>query len=83
LIYGFAYGHGNGANDDLMDVAAMAAAVLSWQFYGSFLVHQQANWQKHTRLLLHEKEFKKFYFMFLYPHLIYCWSYFTPTSKLI
>jgi hypothetical protein len=40
LIYAFAYGHGNCANDDFMGVAAMAAAVLSWQFHGSFLVHQ-------------------------------------------
>jgi hypothetical protein len=65
LTYAFAYGHGNGTDDDLMDVAAMAAAVLSWQFHGSFLVRQQVNWQMHTRLLLHEKEFKKFYRMSL------------------
>ena len=65
LIYAFAYGRGNGSDDDLMDVAAMAAAVLSRQFRGSFLVRQRVNWQKRTRLLLREKEFKKFYRMSL------------------
>jgi hypothetical protein len=33
---------------DLVDVAAMAAVVLSWQFHGSFLVRQRFNWKNHV-----------------------------------
>jgi hypothetical protein len=40
LLHSFAYGHGNGADKDLMVVAALAAAVLSWQLHDSFLVGQ-------------------------------------------
>jgi hypothetical protein len=37
LIHAFAFGHNSNDSDGFMDVAAMAAAVLSHQFHGNSL----------------------------------------------
>lgn len=81
LMYSVTYGHDNGAKDDLMYVAAMAASVLPWQLHGSFLVHQRLNWQNHTRLLCCMRRSSRNSTLSPYPPLIYFWSYFVQIQK--
>jgi hypothetical protein len=45
LIYAFAFASGRSDDNDILDIAAMAAAVLSHKFHGDFIVRQRVNWQ--------------------------------------
>jgi hypothetical protein len=48
-------------DDDFPIIAAMAAAVLSHQVYGDFVVRQHLNWNSHIKTLIREGLFKKIY----------------------
>jgi hypothetical protein len=50
-------------DDNFEVIAALAAAVLSTNFRGDFLVRQQLNWNEHVNRLQRERQFQKMYRM--------------------
>jgi hypothetical protein len=48
-------------DDVFVVIAAMAAAVLSHNFRGNFLVRQRLKWDQHVRQLEREEQFKRMY----------------------
>jgi len=53
----------NGIDDDLEMIAALAAAVLSRNFRGDFVVRQRLKWNQHVRRLECEGQFHRMYRM--------------------
>ncbi len=50
-------------DDDFEIIAASAAAVLSKNFRGDFLVRQWLNWNEHVKRLERERQFQRMYGM--------------------
>ena len=85
IIYASGFASTRSHEDNFHNLAIMAAAVLSRQFHGDFVVRQWVNWQKHVhvRLLVCEREFKHFYWIwFLCLYLTSYWGYWNPTYLL-